>query len=783
MLVSLLAGLANAQDGLVTLPLERWEQMLDAGAAAGERPAPPVPVLQVERSIEGSFRRGVFTGTLVTRVRVPAGVDDLRVPVLDAGASIARVELDGRSTSLLPEEGAYTVGLDTPGDHVIRVDFFVGREDDRFSRRFQLALPASGPTRLSVWVPEVDIEASLAKGAVTALRGEAGGTRIEGQLDGRGELDLTWKGRLAGEAVPVKAEARAWALFTLHEAVVRGVLQLDTTVHEGETDRVVLRVPEGVEIVDVQGDAVLQWRTEADQLVVLLRYLVSDRASVRVQFQLPVDLDAPVALKLPMPAEGVPFEGALGVQGPAGLQATVQAADAAEPLRDLPPELAALTPNPLLLGFTFSAEPSVTVAVTRQAEVELTSTSVDSLEASTVLIEDGAEITRLQLHVRNETRQYLAARLPEGAVLTLARIDGRPIRPATAPDGALLLPLVQSDRQAGGEQTWVVRDGDTLGAIADRFYGDPSLWYELLDANRESVGWEQGISPGQVIRIPATHSGITPVSRFEIELAWTRPGGAMGWAGRRALELPALDADVAEAAWKVYVPHALEPLDFSGNLSAWSHLRYDHVRRLRQFISLVFGVRDAWAGGSYDNILSRRKSIYAAEVQRGARAQEATSTFPLVGEPYHFRRMLPGREVPALTVTWIARDLLPFARLGALLGAAWLVLAWLGGRRGVAVAGFAGLLGVAWFVEGVHRSLLWGVDLALLGLLARAAWPRWRSVWEDPPPLRALLDAWTLGRVAWGFVAIFAAYLLLLFPLAWGSVALLVLAWRVRRLA
>jgi hypothetical protein len=791
----LLATLAAAQDGTVTLPLSRWEGMLDEAGTYGVRPSAPVAVLQVDRSIEGSFRRGVFTGTLVTTVHVPPGFEQQRIPVLDGGASVAHVEVDGKTTSLLPEGGSYTVGVGGPGDHTVKVAFFLGREDDRFARHLQLVLPPAGPTRLSLWVAEADITPTVAQGAVTALRAEAGGTRIEGQLDGRGTLDLTWKGQQQGEAVPVKVEARENALFTLHEALVHGVVVLDTTVLEGETDHVALRLPDGVEVVDVEGDAVLQWRTEPGRLVVLLRYLVDDRTRIQVHFQLPVDLDQPVTLALPLPEAGVPYSGAIGVQGPAGLQAEVKSVTGAEALRDLPPDLAALTPNPLLLGFELrppatGEAPAVVLGVTRQAEVELTSTSIDELEASTVLIEDGAEITRAQLHVRNQTRQYLAVKLPEGAVLTTARIDGRSIRPATSPDGsALLVPLVQSKRLDAGEtQTWQVRPGDTLGDIADRFYGDPSAWGQLLDDNRDQLVTADDLEVGQVLRVTPARGGAVPESRFVIDLAWTRPGAVMGAIGRRALTLPELDADVETVTWHVYVPDALEPLAFGGNLTAYSHLRYDHVRRVRQFLDAAFGVRDAWAGGSpgdgYLNILSRRKSIYEAEVSDGEEAQEATGSFPLVGERYRFKRMLPGREVPALVVTWIARDLLPVVRLGALLAAAGLVLVALGDRRArprVGV-GFVGLLVVAWYVEGVHRSVLWGIDLALIAVVARAIWPELRSRLRLPSRA-ALLDAWTLPALGRGLVVTAGIAGLCLVPLLWSTLALAVLARRVRRLA
>lgn len=778
---------AFAQDGSVSLPLGQWEGMLDEAASADVRSTAPVAVLQLDRSIEGSFRRGVFTGTLITRFHVPAGFEQLRVPVLDAGASVASVELDGRTTSLLPENGSYTVGVGAPGDHTVRMSFFLGKEDDRFARHLELALPPSGPTRLSLWVGEADIEPTIAQGAITALRAEGGGTRIEGQLDGRGTLDLTWRGRQQSEAVPVKVEVRENALFTLHEALLQGVVVLDTTVLEGETDHLGLRLPAGVEIIDVTGDAVLQWRTEAGRLAVLLRYLVDDRTRIQVHFQVPVDVDQPVALALPLPEDGISFSGAIGVQGPAGLQAVVQSIAGATELRDLPPDLAALTPNPLLLGFEFTTTPEIVLGVTRQAEVELTSTSIVELEAATVLIEDGAEITKAQLHVRNQTRQYLAVTLPEGAVLTTARIDGRSIRPAASPDGsALLIPLVQSRRLSAGEtQTWSVRDGDTLGDIADRFYGDPSAWQQILDDNRDQLGSASDLTPGQVLLVSPSQTGAVPESRFTIDLTWTRPAAVMGAIGRRTLTLPELDADVELVTWYVYVPGSLEPVSFTGNLTAYSHLRYDHLRRVRQFLDAALGIRSAWAGeDGYLNILSQRKSIFAAETSSGAEAQEAAGSFPLVGEQYRFKRMLPGREVPQLAVAWIARDLLPIVRVAALVVAAFLTLLALGSnpRRVRVAVGFAALLMVAWFIPGVHRRMLWGVDLALLAVVARTQWPQLESRF-GMPSRAALLDGWTLRSVGRGLVLAAGVGALCVFPLLWSTVALVVLVRGVRRLA
>lgn len=779
---------AYAVDGSVTLPLDQWVQMLQVAEGESVKVGPPAPYLQIERRIEGEFRRGVFTGVLRARVLVLDAENGTRVPILGDTASIARVELDGRQTSLLAENGSYTVAVDAPGEHTVRVEFFVGQEDDRFARRLALSLPPAGPTAISILVPETGILAEMADGTVTAAKPEGSNTRILGQLDGVGSLDLSWKGSVATTDIAARTELREHVVFTLHEALIRGVAAFDVRVLEGEIDRISFRVPEGVEIVDVRGDSVLQWRTEAGQVVVFCRWLVADRAQIAVHFQLPVETGKPLTLAMPLPMNGAPLSGAIGVEGPAGFSAVVLSASGASAIRDLPPELAALTPNPLLLGFNIVGEPSIQLDVKREAEVALTTTSVDEMEAATLLIEDGATITRLQLHVRNETRPWLAVTLPTGAVLTHARVDGRAVRPAAAPDGeSLLLPLPQSERYvSGASQTWTVRDGDTLDALADRFYGDPSRWGDLLQQNIDVLGDERGLTVGQVIQVAPVEAGGVAASRAVIELAWTQTGDSMGILGRRTLTLPTVDAEVASVEWHVYVPSAFYTLHTSGNLAPWSHLRYDHIRRVRQFLNAAFGVQSAWAGSEYSSILSRRKSIYEDEYSRSGEMQEVAGNFPLVGERHRFRRMMPDDVVPTLSVTWMDAHLLGPMRLAGLAVGAALAIAWAAGRRpkSLLFAGIVGALFAAWYVDGLHRRLVWGADLGLLYVWSAAEADRLRKFWDlGLPTLSEILDAWTLGRIARFTAAAVVLGLLLVVPLLWSTLALAVLAWRSRRSA
>mgnify|MGYP001578292221 FL=1 len=100
------------------------------------------------------------------------------------------------------------------------------------------------------------------------------------------------------------------------------------------------------------------------------------------------------------------------------------------------------------------------------------------------------------------------------------------------------------------------------------------------------------------------------------------------------------------------------------------------------------------------------------------------------------------------------------------------------------IPGIAASLVVAWYVDGVHRRLVWGADLGLAAMWLRAEWGRMREVWRGTTPtFGELLDAWTLRRVVMLGLVGGALMMLLAVPLLWSTLALVVLAWRARRSA
>jgi hypothetical protein len=786
-----------AEEGKVTLPLSTWEEMLSQIESYQKPNRAPQPFYPIERKIEGTFRKGLLSANLAARFEVTDDQGHVRVPVIDGAASLADVLLDGKPTSLLREGGMYTLGLDRSGVHEVRLRFYWGQEQDRFTRRVRFQLPDAGVTEVSLVIPEEGIEASLAHGALRTQEETAGGTRLEGHLDAYGLFDLSWNRKITHRSKETaKMEAGVRTLITVQEAMISGLAVFDVKVLQGEIDHLELRLPAEVEVVKVEGDAVLQWHTEASaggRLTVLLRYVVENESRVAVHFQFPSERGKPIQIRQPLPPEGVPMTGLMGVQGPAGLNVQIAELKNAQAidLRDLPTELADLTASPLLFGFSFTEEPQLKLTAVRNQELALKSTVIDELLASTVIIEDGSEVTKMKVRIRNNARQYLTLHLPENALLTHALIDGRPIRPAVTGEGereALLFPLRQSERIGNrGFTEHVVRDGETLSDIANQFYSDPSLWRKILDKNRDQLPDETSVYAGQRIKIPSSSAVTVEESSFVIELAYKQIRKPLGNFGCVALLLPEMDVDIMKATWHLYFPEALSPLSFSANLTQYSAIRYDWFRRIRSFLLEAFFERDAWAGGGYVSVLKQRKAIYNLENMQKESGEMILSSFPLVGHRYRFRRSLLGSETPAITITYAAKDLGLFVRWGAFLAALAATFALMSGKNSLrarltTAALLLVLLLLAYYFLGVHRRMLWGADLALLIGILRLRAGTW---WHESVLL--LYAPWTVTKLVTLHNLFFVTglcvlvFFISLFPLLLSTAALPVLFFWYRR--
>ena len=78
---------------------------------------------------------------------------------------------------------------------------------------------------------------------------------------------------------------------------------------------------------------------------------------------------------------------------------------------------------------------------------------------------------------------------------------------AQAGQAVQVRPSLSTTQQAAPTPTnapraYTIRSGDTLSAISKRFYGTPTRWIDIYQANRDRLSSESAIRVGQEIRIP-----------------------------------------------------------------------------------------------------------------------------------------------------------------------------------------------------------------------------------------------------------------------------------------
>lgn len=709
-------------EGEVTLGLEAWQALQPGAAPIHRREAVPV-----DRVLVGRYRRGLLEAELTARIQVLDGSGALAVPVLGETSTVSSVTVDGQPAIVGPPSGGHhaVIGdrIATPGLHTVSVALLHGEQTDRFARRLTLQLPPGGPTEVQLVLPEAPVVASLAGGVLTEQRPHPEGTELRGWLGADGRLDLTWERRATHTATAdAQLDTQAHALLEIGEDVVTGLASLDFEVLDGETDRLDLELPGGVEILDVTGPDVMQWHTDEDGgLAVLLRSVVDRQTTAQVRFQYPAPLDAPVPVRLPLPADPAALAGAVGIAAPVSLGVELGEVSSARVLqpRDVPTALLDLTEAPLRAALDFEAgAPVAVLEVSRQAEVALSPSRIDDLQGINVIMEDGGEVGKLRLAVRNTARQVLTVDLPEGSTLTHCFRDGVPLRPAASdarPD-RVLIPLTRSALDEG-PATHTVASGDTLSAIALDHFGDASLWPRIQEAN--PALYEHGLQPGMVLSLPRRAASHLEES-FVLELGFKRRAEPLGALGRRTVQLPSLDLDVMAANWHVYLPQHVQPLVFDSSLAQRSGLRIGPMSKLLNAVaSAPLGATPAHAGGdtSYRNILADRRSIYKQQAE--ASEPPGGDPFPLVGTRHRFSGVLLGTDPPRLTVIYLTEAVSDAVGMVSwLLSAA--LAAGLARRRSPLLWGASGLcaatgLLAGHYVLGVYSQIAWGISAGLFG--------------------------------------------------------------------
>ena len=289
-------------------------------------------------------------------------------------------------------------------------------------------------------------------------------------------------------------------MIALGEDVSQIASAVKVEVLQGVAREVVLVIPQGVAVNQVNGATVGEWTVANGQLRVRLLDPVVSEASFVVQGDLRTPRDGVVPLPLVRVPAAERETGGVAVD-------VVGAGEVAErAIRGLEPadpselgEIVAGRESPSMIAFRLrplaGSEPrSLAVNVVRFIPQAVLIANVEEARYRALASEDGSLLVEARFAVRNNQRSFLKVTMPASSTVWSAKVGGRPIRPGVAERGAVLLPLEKG--RAGEEAPTFVVEMTYLQRIPEWIdKGTAQLELPALDLPVSRTGVELHHSP------------------------------------------------------------------------------------------------------------------------------------------------------------------------------------------------------------------------------------------------------------------------------------------------
>ncbi len=526
---------------------------------------------------DGEPYAAVFTARL--RIDVLRSKGFVKVPVLPATVALESAKIGAVEADVVIENGFYTLVTAQRGALILDLTFGVGITSAEGASGLSFQLVPAGATTAQLSVPareDLDFTVTSAKLQSDKVVGDK--RVVEATLPSTGSLAIQWQREIpkaAQQAARVFAEVHT--LVGLGDGLMRATTTVQYTILFAGVDRLQLKVPKGMQMLDVVGNGVRDWKLdETGTLNVTLNYAAKGVYPLRFEMERVIgpqatDLDAPIAVPVGVDRT----KGFVGVESRGNLEIKAGTVANATPVdvRALPAAILGITSQPVLLGFKYlGGDVDIPLTAAQHEDVDVLVTLLDETRARTMWTPEGRRLTSVKYRIRNNRRQFLRLALPKGAELWSASVGGRAVQPAKASDARVMVPLVRS-QAAGGE-----------------------------------------------------------LAAFEVEIVYVEAGAAPNSRGRGEFkaELPRPDAPSTYVAWTVYAP----------NEAKVRRLTVDGTLRRVKYLSNPIPAEDMNYVQAANPEVAQQANQQANVGSLGDGAVPVQVSLPLQGREINFERLL-----------------------------------------------------------------------------------------------------------------------------------------------
>jgi hypothetical protein len=462
----------NMNQSKVKIPWQEFKALLQWSVQQKEKPAtaaPPVDWAITSAEYVGNLMKdgAVFDATF--KISVLKEKDWKIIPLLPATVAVQDVTLP-KGAYLRLANNMYEMLTTETGPMEVKIKFAVAVREQAGSNMLMFPRVPSSSCLVDVRLAQTGVDIQVAGAQSVVKKEEAGATRVVAALPAAQAVQLSWERAIPeAEKVPPKLYAETQTLVAVGDGILVCRERINFSILHTGVRVMELTVPAGVSILDVKGERVRDWRVAQDKLNVALSSEVLGNYSLFVTYEKPTPTAAAAApakgaasaeapsVAMPLPVlravDVVREKGHIGVVALANVELSSTKLDGATAIdvRELPPEMLAMTSQPILLAYRYVADKfDIPLAIKKHENVSVLVTIVDSAVITTMETMEGRRITKAIYNVRNNRQQFLRLTLPKDAEIWSASVSGRSVPPGKDEQGRILLPLERSAGAVSG---------------------------------------------------------------------------------------------------------------------------------------------------------------------------------------------------------------------------------------------------------------------------------------------------------------------------------------------